>query len=476
MSVFHVPSVCANANARGVDALERLCEHVNTVRTRPLVGEDFERVERELHERFVEAEREVLGELLESLDVDVASVGLGERRLHRVLKSTESYTTAVGPVKVARTLYRCARERAVAPMELRAGIVEGHWTPLAARQASCVVAQMTPSEGEALLRELGNMAPSKSSLDRLPKGLSARWEASREAFESALREAAVVPEEAVTVAVSLDGVMVPMKDGKRAEKRERSRAAGRRAKGPAGYQEASCATLSFYDVEGERLDTLSIARMPEPKKATLKTMLGAELDTVLRRRPDLQVVTVADGAHDNWRYLDSLAPEATAVVDFYHAAEQLKSALDARYGENDARGLAQFHKLRHLLLDDPDGVEKVIRALDYQRKRFPRRTRIGEVLRYFRRNRHRMRYADTQARHLPIGSGVVEAACKTLVTQRLKRSGMRWRRPGGQAILTLRALIQSSRFDQAWALLSETYRQEVIVPDNVVAFPCKRAA
>ena len=445
MSVFHVPSVCANANARAVDALERLCEHIGTFRTRPLVGEDFERVERELHEWFVEAEREVLGELLESLDVDVPSVEIGERRLHRVLNSTESYTTAVGPVKVARTLYRSGRERAVAPMELRAGIVEGHWTPLAARQASCVVAQMTPSEGEALLRELGNMAPSKSSLDRLPKALSARWEVSREAFESALREAAVVPDEAVTVAVSLDGVMVAMKDGKRADKRERSRAAGRRAKGPAGYQEAGCATLSFYDIEGERLDTLSIARMPEPKKATLKTMLGAELDTVLRRRPDLQVVTVADGAHDNWRYLDALAPEATAVVDFYHAAEQLKSALDARYGENDARGRAQFHKLRHVLLDDPDGVDKVIRALDYQRKKFPRRTRIGQVLRYFRRNRHRMRYADTQARHLPIGSGVVEAACKTLVTQRLKRSGMRWRRAGGQAILTLRALIHGCR-------------------------------
>ena len=262
MPVFHVPSVCANANARAVDALERLCEHIDTFRTRPLVGDDFERVERELHEWFVEAEREVLGELLESLDVDVPSVVIGERRLHRVLNSTESYTTAVGPVKVARTLYRSGRERAVAPMELRADIVEGHWTPLAARHASCVVAQMTPSEGEALLRELGNMAPSKSSLDRLPKALSARWEVSREAFESALREAAVVPDEAVTVAVSLDGVMVPMKDGKRADNRERSRAAGRRAKVPAGYQEAGCATLSFYDIEGERLDTLSIARMP----------------------------------------------------------------------------------------------------------------------------------------------------------------------------------------------------------------------
>ena len=153
---------------------------------------------------------------------------------------------------------------------------------------------------------------------------------------------------------------------------------------------------------------MSLARMPEPKKATLKTMLSAELDTVLGTRPELHVVTVADGAHDNWRYLDALAPEATAVVDFYHAAEPLESALDARYGDNDATGRAQFHKLRHILLDDPGGVEKVIRALDYQRKRFPRRTRIGEVLRYFRRNRHRMRYAHTQARHRPIGSGVVE--------------------------------------------------------------------
>ena len=316
----------------------------------------------------------------------------------------------------------------------------------------------------------------QSPLDRLPKGLSARWEANREAFESRLREATVVPRGGGD-----GGGLARWGDGAD-ERREAGREAraltrcGPACEGAAGYQEASCATLSFYDAEGERLDTLSIARMPEPKKATLKTMLSAELDTVLRRRPDLHVVTVADGAHDNWRYLDALAPEATAVVDFYHGAEQLKSALDARYGENDARGRAQFHKLRHLLLEDPDGVEKVIRALDYQRKRFPRRTRIGEVLRYFRRNRHRMRYADTQARHLPIGSGVVEATCKTLVTQRLKRSGMRWRRPGGQAILTLRALIQSSRFDQAWVLLSETYRQDVIVPDNVVAFPRMRAA
>ena len=87
-----------------------------------------------------------------------------------------------------------------------------------------------------------------------------------------------------------------------------------------------------------------------------------------------------------------------------------------------------------------------------------------------------MRYAETRACHLPIDSGVVEAACKTLVAQRLKRSGMRWRPAGGQAVLTLRTLTQSSRFDQAWELLYNTYTQEVTILDNVLAFHCNRAA
>jgi hypothetical protein len=82
-----------------------------------------------------------------------------------------------------------------------------------------------------------------------------------------------------------------------------------------------------------------------------------------------------------------------------------------------------------------------------------------------------MRYAQAQAQNLPIGSGVVEAACKTLATQRMKRSGMRWRQAGGQAILTLRALHQSERFDRAWKLLSSTYKRTVEIPENVVLFP-----
>ena len=118
----------------------------------------------------------------------------------------------------------------------------------------------------------------------------------------------------------------------------------------------------------------------------------------------------------------------------------------------------------------------MIRALAYLRDLHPRSRKIGTVLGYFRRNRHRMAYAELAFEGLPIGSGVTEAACKTLVTQRLKRSGMRWRHDGGQAILTLRALAQSQRFDRGWGFLAATYKHQVKLPAKVTALPARRAS
>jgi len=103
-------------------------------------------------------------------------------------------------------------------------------------------------------------------------------------------------------------------------------------------------------------------------------------------------------------------------------------------------------------------VEKVIRALVHLKNTHPRKKKLATELTYFRRRRHRMGYAEAQTNALPIGSGVVEAACKSLAIERMRRSGMRWRRRGGQAILTFRALHQSGRFDRGWKLLSQTYK------------------
>jgi hypothetical protein len=437
--------------------------------------EALEAFEQELHRLFVAAEREALGQELSRFDLDVPTIEVAGERYHRVLRCATTYTSAVGPVRVARSLYRRPHSgHALCPLELRAGIIEGSWTPWAAQQATWVVAHLTPKEGEELFDLLGNMTPSKSTLDRLPKALSVHWEAQRPHFEATLRQQEAIPDEAVAMAVSLDGVMAPMKDGQRQAKRQQARVKGQSPSGPAGYQEVGCATVSYYDRRGERLCTRRMARMPEGNKATLKSQLTAEVMGALIRRPDLRVVKVADGAPDNWSYLAETLPVGEEVLDFYHAAAHLGDALGAAYGEGTPQYQARMETLSEVLRDAPDGVDTVIGALGRLRTRSPRRQAIHKALSYFREHRHRMRYGALRAQHLPIGSGVVEAACKTLVSQRLKRSGMRWRTAGGQAILTFRALCQSERFERAWPLLGETYKRSVALPQKVIAFSKRR--
>ena len=236
-------------------------------------------------------------------------------------------------------------------------------------------------------------------------------------------------------------MMVPMKNGQRQTKRAQAAEEGKYTRGPAGNKEVGCGTLSFYDEEGERLSTIRMARMPEVKKATLKAMLSKEVNSCLAERPDLKVVKVADGAKDNWTYLSGELPDGEEVIDFYHAAGHLNTALAAAYGDTHPKRSAQFEKLRHVLVEDDKGVEKVIRSLVHLRDTYPRRKKIARELKYFRRNRHRMRYAVLKKQGLPIGSGVTEAACKTLATQRLKRSGMRWgeQRPSHSILPSSRA-------------------------------------
>jgi hypothetical protein len=420
--------------------------------------ENLDAFEQELHRLFVAAEREALGHELSRFDLDVPVLEVAGERHHRVLRCETTYQSAVGPVRVERSLYRPSQGgQTVCPLDLRAGIVEGSWTPLAAKQATWVVAHLTPKEGEELFELLGNMTPSQSTRDRLPKALSVHWEAQRPHFEATLRAQEALPDEAVTMAVSLDGVMAPMKDGQRQAKRQQARAQGQAPSGPAGYQEVGCATVSYYDRNGGRLCTRRMARMPEANKATLKSQLTAEVM----------------GA-DNWSYLSDVLPVGQEVLDFYHAAAHLGDALGAAYGEGTSKYQERLETLSAVLRDAPEGVDTVMGALGRLRTRYPRRQAIHKALAYFRAHRHRMRYSALRAQNLPIGSGVVEAAWKTLVSQRLKRSGMRWRTTGGQAILTFRALCQSERFERAWSLLGETYKRSVTLPRKVIAFNKRR--
>jgi hypothetical protein len=338
-----------------------------------------------------------------------------------------------------------------------------------------------------LFQELGAMQPSRSTLDRLPRTLSVHWEAHRADWEAAIQSQETVPVAATTLAVSVDGVMAPLKpqEAKR-EAREAKRAApGKQASGPTGYREVGCGTLTLYDREGERLQTVQYGRMPEHKKVTLSQQLHAEAQAILGARPDLRRVYLADGADFNWELLAALEravggnpAQSVQIVDFYHACEHLKGGCDAIWGESTPRSHAEFARLRTLLQEADEGAERIIRTLHYHRGRTTgsRRKRIGAALTYFRNQRERMHYAAYQRQHLPIASGVMEAACKTLVTQRLKGSGMAWTMAGGQAILTLRSLLQSGRWAQAWPLLAADFRSPVVIPDDNMEVPLPLAA
>ena len=148
---------------------------------------DLERFERELHEHVMAVERDLLADALRRYDVAADEVTVEGVSYRRSLESTQTYISAAGPITVSRHLYRPAGRstKSMCPLELRAGIVQGLWTPTAARQGAFVMAHLTSRESAMLFAELGGMQPSVSTLDRLPKTLSARFEAHREGWEGA---------------------------------------------------------------------------------------------------------------------------------------------------------------------------------------------------------------------------------------------------------------------------------------------------
>ncbi len=446
-------------------ALQSLLSFVRKKREAGAV-EGFEEFKAELHEHVSAFECELVKEQLTAYDERAERVEVHGVTYRHKMRNTKEYCGVAGRFSIERSIYVPADGgKAVCPLELSAGIVERRWTPRAARLMARAVACTTPREAAEFFDELGGMRPSPSSLDRLPKRLSERWEERREEFEDELREQEIVPAEAATVAISIDGVYVPTKDGGSAKRKPT--VGDERRQGPIGYREVMCGTVSLLDEQGERLETTRYGRKPEKNRPTLKAQVEAELRSIHRARPDLRVVALADGARENWEYFRGLSErmevEFVEVVDFFHVCERVKKALDAYYGEQTADSRAYFEQLKVWLRESTDGAERVIHALDYRCRRSKgwRRRVIKRQLRYFRRYRVRMRYKELLDQDLPIGSGVVEAACKTLASERLKRSGMSWTGAGLQAVLTLRSLMQSARWAAGWALVAAEYRRVV---------------
>jgi hypothetical protein len=249
------------------------------------------------------------------------------------------------------------------------------------------------------------------------------------------------------LAAGRDGIMIPMR--------------------PGGYQEASTATVSVYDRQRRRLGTVYLGQMPEEKQATLSRtltdLLMATLTAWQGPAPRLAYITDKGSAPDDYyrRVLKKMKHPRDGqplvwewVLDFYHVCCYLGKMADALFGPATAAAAQWFAKVRRWLRDRHQGAAQVLRSamqwLDRRKMTKADKTEFWKAYRYVRRHRRWMDYQGHRRRGLPIGSGVTEAACKTVFTQRFKRSGMRWHHESGQVILDLRVIHLSGIWDESF--------------------------
>jgi hypothetical protein len=445
--------------------IQDIVDHVTQFRNSGAVP-DFATGERELMDRVAGLETACVGSMLASLDPTALRVEVGGRTYRRLNQRAEStYYALRGEVVINRGLYRQEGVRngpTVVPLDLRAGIVDGRYTPAAA-EGFARVGQAVPSrEAELMCKPLGVLPFSRSSHFRVGVAVGERWEQLRDEIEPELVEQMDLPDEAAAISVSVDRISLPM-----AEARELTPddiEAGIRNPISVNFRMAYSAVWTLYDKEGAPILAVRYAHVPTDGASAMEQSLARDIDTVLQRRPDLALVTLADGAPEMEAILDRVVGDhkvTAKLTDFWHLAEKLGEAIATRRFSDDL--LADW-KLDLLERDDAiDTIEAELRTweLDYRAADLPEG--LHDALTYIENRRERLRYATVHKSGLPIGSGTVEATGKTVVGVRMKRAGARWYEAGAQAIMGLRALATSEvkRWDSAMKHVLDSYKQEV---------------
>jgi hypothetical protein len=161
-------------------------------------------------------------------------------------------------------------------------------------------------------------------------------------------------------------------------------------------------------------------------------------------------VVMGDGAEGIWNLAALHFPGATLIVDLYHARPHLWELVRSLYPQDEGKRKA-WMKVHQKRLRERGKIEKLVAALRSLGSSNPD---VADKLRteadYFERNAERMRYPQFRRQPLFVGSGVIEAACKTVVASRLQRSGMFWTVRGANAILALRCSLLKGRFEDYW--------------------------
>jgi hypothetical protein len=364
----------------------------------------------------------------------------------------KTVTTVLGPVTLRRAWYHCAACRAgFAPRDAQLGISAGSLSPGLAEMIALAGAEVSFGRAAGLVAGLAGIGVSARTVERSAEASGAAARAATQAEAAALRARKIVPLAPAgpvpdMLYVETDGTGVPMRS---------SETAGRPGKGEdgsAGTREVKLArffTVSRLDDDGRPVTdpgSSSYVATFDGRDA-LARLVRAEY---LRRGGEhfRQVVALGDGAAWIWTMAGDLYPHATCIVDIYHAREHLHdlAAHLAFITPDPPQWLAS--RLQEL---DAGDIEAVIGAARSYPLEGVKASELDTKTGYFERNIHRMRYARFRQLGMFTGSGHIEAACKQIVVQRAKQSGMHWTVQGAASIIALRTQQASGRWDELWA-------------------------
>lgn len=443
------------------------CRNEPDATTGALSPEAMARLTRGLMDAARSAGQSGLKEYLHLHDTQTPTVTRGAKTYRYKNHINKDLLTLFGTITVSRAVYgNDPLGGYVVPLDRALGIDSGETATLEAREMILFTASSaTPDEVAKLLAKASLCQPSRSAIQSIIVRDGSRMEKHREAIAHQVCQSQEIPEEAKVLVSSMDGANVRL--------REAGVKKGRKPQRPrneyddttrSSFRNAMVGSFSWYglDEQGhpQRLGSTYLARMPEDKAPTFKRQfeqtlvdLTTKADTAGRC---VEKVLLCDGHRAIWNYADhcDLLADFHFCVDFYHTAEHLSKAAEAIFGAKSPRGNWWYDRWRHELKNTAAAPQAIIRSMKgyLKRSNLPkaRREALMTELTFFKRNRNLMRYSEFIAKGFPIGSGPVEAAAKTIVKQRMCRSGMRWNRETGQHVLNLRAYAKSNTWERMW--------------------------
>lgn len=416
---------------------------------------DLEAVESALRSSLHQAGGATLNQLLQfeapAADQRQLPCSCGHHARYQEIRS-KPLLTIVGPVRLSRPYYLCSQcHVGQFPVDVELDIAHTEFSP-GVRRMHALVGQQAPFDhGREQMQVLAGLEVTTKSVERIAEAIGAdiaqREQAER---EKALQlDLPVLGGDPIPILyVQMDGTGIPV------VKKETVGRPGKNDGQPAHTREVKLGcvfTQTTWDEQGFAIrdpDSTTYTGAIETAVEFGQRIYGEALERGWSRAK--KQVVIGDGAEWIWNLVAEHFLGAMEIVDLYHARQHLWAIARQLYPQQEAQQKA-WMKVHQKRLLDRGKIEKLVSALHAIVTTNPQLAdKIRTEADYFQRNAERMRYPKFRRQHLFVGSGVIEAGCKTVVGSRLKQSGMFWTMRGANAILALRCSHLNGRFEDYW--------------------------